>query len=231
MGRVKRRAGTERAEAATARYAHGVFTGLVQHTGVVAFVEPVDFGAHLWIDPRAWSHRPSAGDSIAVDGCCLTVAALEPRGWRFDVIRQTLDVTALGAWSSGRRVNLEHSATPTTLLGGHIVQGHVDGVGTVVAIRRDATQWRVRVAAAEPVLRLIVDRGSVTLDGVSLTVAGLEPPTAVAARPTWFEVALIPTTLRETNLGERQPGDRVNIETDCVVRAVAHLMTWRGGPP
>lgn len=218
-----------------------MFTGLIQHTGVVAALEGVEFGAHLWLDPRGWAHRPSIGDSIAVDGCCLTVAAIDPRGWRFDVIRQTIEVTALAGWMVGRRVNLEHSATPTTMLGGHVVQGHIDGVGTVERVERDATQWRVRVSAPPPVMRLVVDRGSVTLDGVSLTVAGLEPsevgveglarPTCSTCPtcPTWFEVALIPTTLRETNLGERRAGERVNIETDCIVRAVAHLLAWRDG--
>ncbi|MFO0872851.1 MAG: riboflavin synthase [Phycisphaerales bacterium] len=241
-----------------------MFTGLVEQTGFVAALERVDFGARLWIDPRGWSHSPSPGDSIAVDGCCLTVAALESPGWRFDVVRQTLEVTTLGSFAAGRRVNLERSATPSTLLGGHIVQGHVDGNGTLESVTRDATQWRVRVVPPPTFMRLVVDRGSIAVDGVSLTVAGIGPHgEAVAAatpssaalsiqstpstssdrrdrsthatrstsatpsvRPTWFDVALIPTTLARTTLGERTAGDRVNLESDCVVRAVAALMEW-----
>lgn len=206
-----------------------VFTGLVEAQGRVESMRGVEFGAELLVQPLHWHHRATLGDSIAVDGCCLTVAAIHPvpgaHTLRFDVIRQTLEATALGDLKSGRTVNLEASATPSTLLGGHIVQGHVDGVGSVLGVQRDPTQWRLRIATPAPLGPLVVARGSIAVQGVSLTVAAVEP----VARPQWFEVALIPTTLEKTTLGSLREGDRVNLESDCLVRAVAHLLRWRDG--
>jgi len=205
-------------------YARAMFTGIVEHQGEVRSVDASATGATLLIDPRGWSHRPSDGDSISVNGCCLTIRA--PRdderatdGWRFDAIPQTLAMTTLGALRAGDRVNLEHAATPTTLLGGHMVQGHVDGVATVATIRTDG-EWRVRFAPPAELLPLINPQGSITVDGVSLTVA--------AVGDAWFEVALIPTTLERTTLGKLAVGSAVNIETDALARAVERLLTARG---
>lgn len=206
-----------------------MFTGLIEHLGRVASVRPVDGGMALEVDPGDWPHTPRVGESIAVDGCCLTVAADPNRGGGrrlvFDVIHQTLGATTLGEFREGRRVNLEASATPTTFLGGHIVQGHVDGVGRVLGVLRDPRQWRLRISTPEALGPLVVDRGSISVDGVSLTVAAIEPD----ARPTWFEVALIPTTLERTTLGERREGDRVNLESDVLMRGVLHAMRWWEG--
>jgi riboflavin synthase len=204
-----------------------MFTGLIEARGRVALWRVVEFGARLEIEPATWEHRAKPGESIAVNGCCLTVADIAASGgvdrWRFDVIRQTLDVTALGGLSEGALVNLESSATPTTLLGGHLVQGHVDGVGRVLEVLREPSQWRLRIETPPALGPLVVDRGSIAIEGVSLTVAAIE----VADRPSWFEVALIPTTLERTTLCLLKPGDQVNLESDCLVRAVAHLMRWR----
>jgi riboflavin synthase len=206
-------------------YAHRVFTGLIQHRGRVIGVEPNEFGAELRIGVGDWTSEwtPAAavGESIAVDGCCLTLARDVVGGELvFDVIRQTLDVTTIGDLCAGDLVNLERSATPTTLLGGHLVQGHVDGIGSVESVVADDTQRRIRIAPRSDLVECIVERGSIAVDGVSLTVAAIGPSRA----PKWFEVALIPTTLAETTLGSVAVDDRVNLETDCMVRAVVHWL-------
>lgn len=229
-GTSRSRRGRGGAEAVLASaYPARVFTGLVEQTGRVAAVHRVEFGLSLEIDPGGWAYAPANGDSIAVDGCCLTVAGVSDSGggrrFRFDVIRQSLEVTTLGELAEGALVNLEACATPTTLLGGHLVQGHVDGVGEVLSVMRDPTQWRLRIEPPLSLRPLVVDKGSIAVAGVSLTVAAVEP----VDRPSWFEVALIPTTLAKTNLAERREGDRVNLESDCIVRAVAHLLRWQRG--
>jgi len=192
-----------------------MFTGLVQHLGRVVAVDSREWGARLLIDAEDWSHRPSHGESIAVNGCCLTIADKEPNNHRltFDAIHQTLNVTTLGKLTAGDHVNLEASVTPTTMLGGHIVQGHVDGVADVVSINRDGGEHRVRLRPPQELMQCIIEKGSVALDGVSLTVATVGDG--------WFEVALIPTTLELTTFGERSSGDQMNIETDYVAKIVA----------
>ncbi len=196
-----------------------MFTGLIQHCGVVHHIEPVPTGVRLVIDARGWSHRPFHGESISVNGCCLTLAASvaesrEPTAdshLAFDVIHQTLRNTTLGELQPGRPVNLEDAATPSTLLGGHIVQGHVDGVGTVLEVSDDsAAERRLRIEPPEALMEYIVKRGSIAIDGVSLTVASREADS--------FEVALIPTTLKLTTLGELRPGSRVNLEADYLAK-------------
>lgn len=192
-----------------------MFTGLVQHLGRVVAVESREWGARLLVDAGGWSHKPSHGESIAVNGCCLTIADEEPDNHRltFDVIHQTLNVTTFGKLTVGDCVNLEASVTPTTMLGGHIVQGHVDGVADVVSISRDGGEHRVRLRPTQDLMRCIIEKGSVALDGVSLTVA--------AVGDDWFEVALIPTTLELTTFGGRSSGDQMNIETDYLAKIVA----------
>jgi riboflavin synthase len=209
-----------------------MFTGIVQQSGRVARVRTVPFGAILEVDPRGWSYRPEPGASIAVNGCCLTVTEPDagggssddlppavPGGLRFDVIRQTLDVTTLGDLGRGDPVNLEPAVTPTTLLGGHIVQGHVDGVAIACDVQRSESEWRVRVEPPPPLMEWIVEKGSVALDGVSLTVA--------RSGDAWFEVALIPTTLELTTLGGVEVGARLNLETDYVAKTVVHWLRRR----
>lgn len=195
-----------------------MFTGIVQAVGTVVRVTPSEAGARIEIDPDArkvWAYAPPAGDSIAVSGVCLTHAphGAEPRPLVFDVIAETLRRTTLGKLVVGARVNLEASLTASTPIAGHFVQGHVDAIGRVVEVRSDPADYRVTVEVPAEAMRHVIPKGSVAIDGVSLTVADAD---AAARR---FTVALIPTTLRGTTLGERRVGDAVNIETDMLVRA------------
>lgn len=192
-----------------------MFTGIVEHQGRVIALRTEPWGARLEVDPCGWAHAPRDGDSIAVNGCCLTVVGTPAPGapLRFDVVPQTLSLTTVGALAAGDAVNLEHAATPSTLLGGHVVQGHVDAVGDVLAVSQAGGEWRTRIAAPAAVAPHLVERGSVAVDGVSLTVA------AVGAG--WFEVALIPATLAKTTLRARLAGSRVNLEADAMSKMVA----------
>ncbi|MEN0019465.1 MAG: riboflavin synthase, partial [Planctomycetota bacterium] len=192
---------------------------------------PTPAGRRLRILPdNGWAGDPRTdaiahGASIAISGCCLTVAeAPDGKTLAFDVIPETLEKTTLGGLTEGDRVNLEPAATATTALDGHIVQGHVEGTGRVVRIDTD-DGWRVRIAAERPLMEAIVPKGSVTIDGVSLTIAAVEPGDDDGG---WFEVALIPTTLELTTLGGLSEGSRVNLETDAMVRAVVHWMRHFG---
>ena len=192
-----------------------MFTGIIEHQGRVVSLRPQAWGARLEIDPCGWAHVPAGGDSIAINGCCLTVVAAPGAGGvlAFDVIPQTLSLTTIGALAVGEEVNLEHAATAATLLGGHIVQGHVDAVGEVLAVSTAGGEWRTRIAAPTDVMDLAVDRGSIAVDGVSLTIA--------ATGSGWLEVALIPTTLAKTALRDRQAGSRVNLESDPMAKMIA----------
>jgi riboflavin synthase len=191
-----------------------MFTGIVEHQGRVIALRTEPWGARLEVDPCGWAHAPRDGDSIAVNGCCLTVVGTPAPGapLRFDVIPQTLSLTTVGALRPGELVNLEHASTASTLLGGHLVQGHVDGIGEVLSASTAGGEWRTRIAAPPSVAPYLVERGSVAVDGVSLTVAGIGDG--------WFEVALIPETLARTTLRARLEGSRVNIEPDAMARLV-----------
>jgi len=206
-----------------------MFTGIVQHVGRITAAQPTPAGVRLTLDPCGWSHRPARGDSIAVSGTCLTVVEVEACAWSFDVIPQTLARTTLGSMGSasgdaalqpGRSVNLEHAVLASTPMGGHIVQGHVDGVGRVAAITTTA-EWRVRIEPPADAASSIVAQGSITVDGVSLTVAG------AAADGSWFEVALIPETLARTTLASLAVGDAVNIEVDHLAKLIAREVERR----
>ncbi len=199
-----------------------MFTGLIQSVARVAKITPSPAGAHLEIDPAGWTHAPALGDSISIDGCCLTVAAITPGGcWCFDAVAQTLSVTTLGSLRAGSRVNLEHACRADTLLGGHIVQGHVDGVADVIRAQRDPADWRVRFRPQRELMECMAPKGSVAVSGVSLTIADVGDD--------WFEVALIPTTLEKTNLGELREGSRCNIETDIIARTVVQWLRRQRG--
>ncbi|UCD74019.1 MAG: riboflavin synthase [Phycisphaerales bacterium] len=201
-----------------------MFTGIVEVMGLVAAVEENDFGAVLTIDTQGWDHHAQAGESIAVNGCCLTVTenaegGIDPKRLRFDVIRQTLDLTTLGGLRPGDGVNLEHAVRADQMLGGHIVQGHVDGVGEVIAVKKSTEEWRTRVRPPAHLMDYIVPQGSIAIDGVSLTVAALGDD--------WCEVALIPTTLDITTLGRTEVGAKVNLEADYVSKTVVHWLRRR----
>jgi riboflavin synthase len=187
--------------------------------GRVAATEATATGRRVVIDPQGWGYTPSRGDSISVDGCCLTMVNQPASGdpWKFDAVPETLAKTSLGDREVGDLVNLEHAATAATLLGGHVVQGHVDGVAVVESVIT-SPEWRVRFRPPAELMQYMTPKGSVCVSGVSLTLAAVDP----AAK--WFEVALIPTTLEKTNLKPLAKGSRVNIEADTLVKTMVHWM-------
>jgi riboflavin synthase len=192
-----------------------VFTGLIQDVGRVESVRSDGGGARLRI-ATSLGAEIGLGDSVAVDGVCLTATAADASGFETEAMNQTLEVTALGEVEAGDRVNLELAMRASDRLGGHIVQGHVDGVGTVAALREDGFARRLRVTLGPELLRHLVDRGSIALSGVSLTVADLGE--------SWAEVSLIPETLERTSLGDLEPGRKLNVECDIVAKYVERLM-------
>lgn len=242
-----------------------MFTGIIEQLGRIQATHATPAGVRLVVDPQGWAYRARVGDSVSVNGCCLTVAA-DPAAaggaLAFDVIPETLRKTTIGDLKAGAKVHLEHAATPTTLLGGHVVQGHIDGVGEVIQIaegrgqRADVAvgEWRVRIGLPGDLMAYVVPKGSVAVDGVSLTVAGLGRHAGTEARRhegegqetkgrtdegsslrafvppspraflNWFEVALIPTTLAKTTLGELAVGSRVNVECDVMAKTVVEYL-------
>ncbi len=197
-----------------------MFTGIVEEVGTVVAREEQADAARLRIRATKVLEDVALGDSISVSGVCLTVTDVTDGVWGTDVMAETLRRSSLGAAEPGGRVNLERAVTPQTRLGGHLVQGHVDGVGTVRS-RTPGEHWEVvRVDLPPQLARYVVEKGSITVDGVSLTVSAVSA--ADDAAP-WFEVSLIPTTLRETTLGERAPGDPVNLEVDVIAKYVERL--------
>lgn len=207
-----------------------LFTGIVEAVGRVAGLAPQPAGGRrLWVDGPWDARECRPGDSVAVDGVCLTVEQVEGRRLAFSLSPETLRRTTLGQLEPGRPVNLERALTPTRPLGGHIVLGHVDGVAEVTWVRPAGPGKEVGFAVSNDLLPFLALKGSVAIDGVSLTVAGLED------RGFW--VALVPHTLQQTNLGRLQPGSPVNLEVDVLARYVARQLAAllpglrREGPP
>jgi riboflavin synthase len=214
-----------------------MFTGLIQGVGQLLSLTPRDAGGlRLLVEPR-WDaplRSPlEPGESITVSGVCLTLhqtPAETARGHlAFDVIDETLARTTLGRLRPGSRVNLERSLTPRDLMGGHIVQGHIDATGEVTALHT-GSDWQIHVrpgrgASGEDLMQYIVPKGSIAIEGTSLTVAGVH---LAHGRPDTFHVALIPTTLERTNLASLVPGDRVNLETDIMTRTLVHWLRHYG---
>ena len=192
-----------------------MFTGLVQDVGTVERIDADGAGARLRI-ATGLGAEIGLGDSVAVNGICLTATAADRRGFETEAMNQTLEVTALGAVEAGGRVNLELAMRASDRLGGHIVQGHVDGVGTVLESREDGFARRLRVGLPPELMRYAIDKGSIALAGVSLTIAGLGVD--------WVEVSLIPETVERTTLGELEPGSRLNVECDMVAKYVERLL-------
>ena len=193
-----------------------MFTGIVEELGTVESIEDQGDAIRLTIRATTVLEDAGLGDSIAVNGCCLTVAERTDDTWTADVMQETLDKTSLYGVAPGDRVNLERAVTADKRLGGHIVQGHVDGVGTIKG-RTPSEHWEVVEIEMPPVMgKYLVDKGSITVDGVSLTV--------VEAQDESFTVSLIPETLARTTLGFRGPGDRVNLETDVIAKHVEKLV-------
>jgi riboflavin synthase len=192
-----------------------MFTGLIQDVGTVESVDAGPDGARIRI-ATSLGREISAGDSVAVSGACLTATESDKSGFATEAMNQTLRLTALGELDEGSKVNLEPAMRASDRLGGHIVQGHVDGVGEVSSVEADGFAKRLRVALGPELLRYAIPQGSIALDGVSLTIAALGDG--------WLEVALIPETLERTNLGEAEPGRRLNVECDVVARYVERLV-------
>lgn len=194
-----------------------MFTGIIEGVGAIASIEPRGGDARLRIDVGTLPFDDvRLGESIAVNGTCLTVVAFDARGFEADASTETLALTTLGALAPGRAVNLERAMRPSDRLGGHLVSGHVDGVGRVLSVHEDARAQRWRFSAPKPLLRYIAKKGSICVDGVSLTVN--------EADGEGFEVALVPHTVAHTAFGAAQVGDAVNLEIDLVARYVERLL-------
>ena len=193
-----------------------MFTGIVEELGTVAAIEEQADAIRLTIAASTVLEDVHLGDSISVNGCCLTVATTDGQTWTADVMQESLDKTSLGTLGLGDRVNLERAVTVEKRLGGHIVQGHVDGVGTIVALTPSEHWEVVEIRLPDGLGRYLVDKGSITVDGISLTV--------VETRGDTFTVSLIPETLARTTLGFRAPGDPVNLEADVLAKHVEKLL-------
>ncbi|UGT63223.1 riboflavin synthase [Nocardia asteroides] len=199
-----------------------MFTGIVEELGEIVAVERLTDAARLTIRGKLVTSDAAHGDSIAVNGVCLTVVDDVVVGDSFtvDVMAETLNRSSIGALDIGSRVNLERAAALNSRLGGHLVQGHVDGTGAVLA-RTPSENWEVvRVSLPAEIAKYVVEKGSITVDGTSLTVSGLG---GSAADGDWFEVSLIPTTLALTTLGSAPPGTTVNLEVDVIAKYVERL--------
>jgi riboflavin synthase len=202
-----------------------LFTGIVEELGEVVALERGEASARLTVRGPEVTADASRGDSIAINGVCLTVTLTGGGEFTADVMGETLDRSSLGVLAPGAPVNLERPLRPDGRLGGHIVQGHVDGTGTIVA-RAPADGWDVvRISVPPELARYVVEKGSVAIDGVSLTVSALSPLPAEGGA--WLEVSLIPETLERTTLGSKQPGEIVNLEVDMIAKYVERLLAGR----
>ncbi|MFJ3979905.1 riboflavin synthase [Streptomyces sp. NPDC090021] len=193
-----------------------MFTGIVEELGEVTAVEPLQEASRFRLRGPLVTEDAKHGDSIAVNGVCLTVVETADGEFTADVMQETLNRSSLGALTQGSRVNLERPMALGGRLGGHLVQGHVDGTGEILS-RTPSEHWEiVKVALPANLSRYVVEKGSITVDGVSLTV--------VEAAADWFTISLIPTTLALTTLGIKQPGDPVNLEVDVLAKYVERLL-------
>ena len=197
-----------------------MFTGIVTGLGTVVHVAETDTGRRLEIADPAVLPGMVMGDSVAVNGVCLTAVAVDDGRVSVDVVKESLDRSNLGDLQIGARVDLERPMRADGRFDGHIVQGHVDGVGVVSGINQEGAAVRMRIEMPERLARYVVEKGSITVDGVSLTVTGVG-----SELTTWFEIVLIPHTLEATVLGLRGAGDRVNLEVDVLAKYVERLMT------
>jgi riboflavin synthase len=197
-----------------------MFTGLVEETGTVVEIVVEEHSGRLTAIAPTVHQDAKLGDSIAINGCCLTVIAQDGNRLTFDVVPETLRRTNLGALCPGDLINLERPLAVGARLGGHFVQGHIDGVGVVLAVTPEENAVVMEIGVPEPLRRYIVEKGSITVDGVSLTVAEV--------RPESFTIWTIPHTREITTLGQRQVGDRVNLECDLLGKYIERLLEARG---
>ncbi len=199
-----------------------MYTGIVEELGEVVAIERTGNSARITVRGPVVTADAAHGDSININGVCLTVTSLADGQFTADVMGETLDRSSLGALAAGAKVNLERPVRPDGRLGGHIVQGHVDGTG-VITDRREAGIWQVvRISLPAELSRYVVEKGSVAVDGISLTVSDIG-----TVQDCWFEVSLIPETLQRTTLGSRQVGEVVNLEVDLLAKIVERLLAGR----
>jgi riboflavin synthase len=194
-----------------------VFTGIVRERGRVVSLAGGDGGLHIEIEAPETAALTAIGDSVDVNGCCLTATAVQDGRFAVTAVPESLARTTLGALAAGDEVNLESPLRAGEPLGGHFVQGHVDGVGRVAAVEPEGESRRMWVEATPEILRYCVEKGSIAVDGVALTITAL--------RGDAFEVALVPHTLVATTLGELEPGDEVNLEVDVLAKYVERLVS------
>lgn len=195
-----------------------MFTGIVEELGNIESLEKHSDGARIVISAKTVIDGTKDGDSIAVNGVCLTALNITPNSFSADVSQETLNRSTLGSLKQGSRVNLERAVTPSTRLGGHIVQGHVDGKGTFISAVQSGDFWTVRVGFPAEMARYFVYKGSVAIEGISLTIANLADD--------HFEIAIIPKTWELTNLSSLKPGDEVNLEADVIAKYVERMMQY-----
>ncbi|HUO10193.1 MAG TPA: riboflavin synthase [Phycisphaerae bacterium] len=197
-----------------------MFTGLVQALGIVLAASDTPSGKRLTVSlAELADSKIEPGDSVCVSGVCLTVVKIANGNLQFDVISETLNRSTLGQKKPQDRVNLELSLRPDSYVGGHFVQGHVDGIATVAAVKQDPRDWRITFQVAPDLMPYIVPKGSIAVDGTSMTIA------EVSTQASTFTLAVIPTTLEQTTLSGLHAGDQVNVETDILARTVVHWLT------
>lgn len=196
-----------------------MFTGIIEEKGRVGSINFEGDNARIVIEASTVVEDTKAGDSISVNGVCLTALDITPESFAADVSRETLDRSTLGSLAAGSPVNLERAVTPATRLGGHIVQGHVDGRGTFISAEQDGDFWTVRIGFPPEFVKYLVYKGSVAVEGISLTIASLADD--------YFEIAVIPKTWELTNLSSLSPGDAVNLEADVIAKYVERMLSSR----
>lgn len=193
-----------------------MFTGIVEEMGTVKAIRKGPHSAVVEIQAQVVLEDLHIGDSIAVNGVCLTATAFSPAGFTADVMHETLNRSSLGSLTVGSHVNLERAMAANGRFGGHIVSGHIDGTGTITALRKDDNAVWYTISASQELLRYIVEKGSIAIDGISLTVAEVGE--------SWFSISAIPHTVAVTTLGEKRPGDTVNLENDVIGKYVEKLL-------
>ena len=194
-----------------------MFTGIIEELGRVREIEKRGDDARIVIEARTVMEDSNNGDSISVNGVCLTALEVEPDSFAADVSKETLLRSTLGSLKEGSPVNLERAVTPATRLGGHIVQGHVDARGKFLGAESHGESWTFRIAYPQEIARYLVFKGSVAVDGISLTIANLTDD--------YFEIAVIPKTWEVTNFSQLKPGDEVNLEVDVIAKYVERILT------
>jgi riboflavin synthase len=196
-----------------------MFTGIIEELGTIESFAPHEGGAKMIVSADRVTSDATEGDSIAVNGVCLTALDIKPGSFSADLSQETLDRSTLGNLRQGSRVNLERAVTPSTRLGGHIVQGHVDGRGEFISAEEHGDFWTVRIGYPSEISRYLVYKGSVAVEGISLTIASLSD--------SHFEIAIIPKTWELTNLSTLTPHDSVNLEVDVIAKYVERMMQAR----